>query len=91
MGGGGSEASGSSRGEGTRGGDDAAMADADDGSDGSPTFRGFSFKNQELLAERNLAAMQEEYEQAFAEFDLPPGVDAPRSATPSPQRLGAPP
>eukprot|EP00887_Chlorella_sp_A99_P007617 scaffold20.g7617.t1 len=72
---------------------------ADAGSQGSPNFRNFSFRNFGLLAQQNMEALQEHYDDSggdpFAEFDMPVDVDALRSvnasASASPDRSLPPP
>ncbi|KAL4857228.1 putative serine/threonine protein kinase 1 [Chlorella vulgaris] len=56
-----------------------------DGGDGSP-FRGFSFQNLDRLAEQNLEALRDRFEEDFSEFDRPPDLNALRSLTGSPER-----
>ncbi|PSC71205.1 hypothetical protein C2E20_5424 isoform X1 [Micractinium conductrix] len=71
------------------GGAEELSSEASSGGSGArtPHFRGFSFKNLGMLAEQNLEALRDEYEDEFREFDRPPDLAALRSLTPSPERL----
>ncbi|EFN55050.1 hypothetical protein CHLNCDRAFT_58089 [Chlorella variabilis] len=68
------------------GGEGGGSEASSEASGSHPHFRNFSFKNLDMLAEQNLQALRDQYEEEFSEFDRPPDLNALRSLTPSPER-----